>query len=404
MQLEPNWARHGISVEKYGQIGSLPVRKFFPFGAVEDSEAGVIWAAQLSCGGSWQMEYYRKDESLAISGGLPDYEYGHFLKTLSPGGLFVTPEAYITVNNGDFDSTCQRLIDCHEVSDLFRGEGRRLPYVFNEYCTTWGNPSHDNIVNIVDTIKDKDFDYFVIDAGWYSAGDIGWEHNMGDWEIADNLFPEGLTVTLDAIRAAGMKPGIWFEPEVVGKLSKVLSEDAHILKRRGKLIMSGERYFFDMRDEWTRSYLRERVIKFLADYGLDYVKTDYNESIGVGCDGAESLGSALWDVIESSRDFYREIHEAVPGICVELCSSGGHRLEPSFLNITDMASFSDAHETPEIPVIAANLHRVMRPEKSQIWCVVRENDPDRRLCYSLVSAMLGVMCISGDVLQKISSS
>ena len=67
------------------------------------------------------------------------------------------------------------------------------------------------------------------------------------------------------------------------------------------------------------------------------------------------------------------------------------------LALSDMASFSDAHECPEIPIIAANLHRLMLAGQSQIWAVIRESDGLRRICYSLVSAMLGVMCLSGDV-------
>ncbi len=82
-----------------------------------------------------------------------------------------------------------------------------------------------------------------------------------------------------------------------------------------------------------------------------------------------------------------------------MCSSGGHRLEPSFLNCTDAASFSDAHEELEIPVIAANVHRVMRPEKSQIWSVIRKDDSLKRICYSVTSTFLGMLCISGDVME-----
>ena len=37
------------AVEKFGQIGSMPVRGWFPYAAVEDKSAGVVWAAQLAC-------------------------------------------------------------------------------------------------------------------------------------------------------------------------------------------------------------------------------------------------------------------------------------------------------------------------------------------------------------------
>ena len=67
------------------------------------------------------------------------------------------------------------------------------------------------------------------------------------------------------------------------------------------------------------------------------------------------------------------------------------------MGATVMSSFSDAHECPEIPIIAANLHRVMQPRQSQIWAVIRETDPLKRIGWSVAATLLGRMCISGDV-------
>ena len=62
-----------------------------------------------------------------------------------------------------------------------------------------------------------------------------------------------------------------------------------------------------------------------------------------------------------------------------------------------MASFSDAHECEEIPVIAAALHRTILPRQSQIWAVIRKTDSVKRIGYTVASTFLGRMCFSGDV-------
>jgi alpha-galactosidase len=62
-----------------------------------------------------------------------------------------------------------------------------------------------------------------------------------------------------------------------------------------------------------------------------------------------------------------------------------------------MSSFSDAHECPEIPLIAANTALLTPARHNQIWAVLRAEDTRERLCYSLSAAMLGRMCLSGDV-------
>ena len=64
---------------------------------------------------------------------------------------------------------------------------------------------------------------------------------------------------------------------------------------------------------------------------------------------------------------------------------------------TAMSSFSDAHELVEIPIIAANLHRLMLSGQSQIWAVLHQGDSDQRLAYSLAATFLGRMCLSGEI-------
>ncbi len=398
MLLEPTWSRHGAFSEKFGQLGSMPVRNYFPILAIEDKGNKTIWAAQLCCASSWQMEIYRRDENLCISGGIADYDFGHWCKTLKQKERFVSPEAFLTVSRGDFDGTCQRLVRMQASGEEHPEFTDQLPVIFNEYCTTWGEPSQDRIGSLLKVLRDKGADYFVIDAGWYADAKKGWENNMGDWNVSQRLFPDGIAAAVNAIKTAGLKPGIWFEAEVVGQEANVLLlYPEHLLTKKGKIICSGSRYFWDMRDPWTQNYLSEKIIGFLKENQFEYIKIDYNETIGIGCDGAESLGQGLYDTIEATKLFFRKIRSEIPGIVIEICASGGHRLEPSMVSIADMVSFSDAHEEPEIPVIAANMHRVIPPHKSQIWAVIRKEDTLQRICYSMSAAFLGVMCISGDM-------
>lgn len=397
LQLEPSWSGHGVRTEKFGQTGSMPVRKFFPFLAVEDTVTHVVWAAQLACASSWQMEMYRRDDALCISGGLADFDFGHWMKVLEPGTEFETPSAFITVGIGNVDEVSQRLLTIHKYNVNKINKFDRLPVLFNEFCTTWGNPSHDNIKKIVDIIKEKGVDYFVIDSGWFADKENGWDGTHGDWIVSPEVFPHGLQETVRIIREAGMIPGIWFEFENCGYLSKAYKDNKHLLTRNGDVITSGLRRFWDMTDQWVIDYLSEKVISMLKQYGFKYLKVDYNETIGIGCDGYESLGEGLRQNILASQEFFRRIRKEIPDIIIENCSSGGHRLEPSMMSLCEMASFSDAHECDEIPVVAANLHRVINPCQSQIWAVLRKKDSKKRVVYSIANTFLGVMCLSGDI-------
>ena len=397
LHLERSWTGHALRVEKFGQIGSMPVRQWFPFLAAEDTAAGVTWAMQLACPSSWQGEIRRKDDCLSLMLGLPDEDYGHWCKTLQPGESFESPEAYLTVGEGGVDAVSQRLLSVQRENWLRREA--ELPVMFNEYCTTWGVPSHENMVKIADCLRGHGIDIMVMDAGWYAKGDGGWSDCGGDWEPnVERLFPQGLKATADAIRSAGMKPGIWFEPETCAPGSDIFKREDMLLKRRGVVIDTDNRRFLDMRREEVQSYLRERVTGLLQRCGFEYIKVDYNDCIGVGCDDPDSLGEGLRQNMQGTLRFLRDMRAAVPGLYIENCASGGHRLEPSLMAATDMASFSDAHECVEIPIIAANLHRMILPGQSQIWAVLRHTDSLRRINYSLINTFLGVMCLSGDVL------
>jgi len=170
-----------------------------------------------------------------------------------------------------------------------------------------------------------------------------------------------------------------------------------LLQRDGRALTVGARRFLDLRKPEVIGYLTEKVINFLKKYGFGYLKIDYNDNIGIGCDGAESLGEGLRQQILASQEFIRTIQREIPDLVIENCASGGHRLEPSMLAITSMSSFSDAHECLEIPIIAANLHRAILPRQSQIWAVLRKQDSAQRLYYSIVNTFLGRMCLSGDI-------
>ena len=401
LQLEPAWDPHAVRCERYGQTGSMPVNKYFPFVAIEDKINHIFWGAQLAHPASWQMEVYRKDDALCISGGLADRDFGHWMKNINAGEDFTTPEAILTVAcTESFDEFTNRLVEA-AVRPVEQGPKieQELPIIFNEYCTTWGNPSHENICEIVDCIKDKGFTYFVIDCGWYKKAGIPWDVGMGDYEVSKELFPQGLQCTINKIKDAGMIPGIWFEIETVGEAAKAFHYEDHLLHKDGVVLTSYFRRFWNMCDPWVESYLTEKVIDFLKRYDFGYMKIDYNETIGIGCDGSESLGEGLRKNLAATQNFIEKIKAELPGIVLENCASGGHRLEPSLMAQMSMASFSDAHECPEIPIIAANLHRVIQPRQSQIWAVIRENDSLKRIVYSISSTFLGRMCISGDVIK-----
>ena len=340
LQLEPSWKQYSANSLRFGSVGSFPVRGYVPFCAVEDTAHGVTWAAATA------------------------------------QALTADIRRHVKIPAADAD----------------------MPVIFNEFCTTWGVPTEETVLRQVEFLKGRGVGTYVIDAGWYDDAATESASRLGSWQVSRKAFPHGLCPVVDAIHDAGMKAGIWFEFEVAGRDDAVCFQKLDwLLHRDGRPITAGDRRFWDMRKPEVQEYLAEKVIAFLRDNRFDYMKVDYNETIGIGCDGAESLGEGLRQQIGATQAFFARIQRELPELVIELCSSGGHRLVHSFLNLCPMASFSDAHECDEMPIIAANMHRILLPRQSRIWAVVHPEHTLQKLYYQICSGLLGRLCYSGDI-------
>ncbi|MDD3339993.1 MAG: alpha-galactosidase [Lachnospiraceae bacterium] len=403
LNLENPWFRAFPESERYGVIGSHPVKRWFPFGCVEDMERQVFWAAQMESISSWQMEFSRDGDCYSLSGGIADCEFGGWWKDIRDGERFSAPKAYVSVSNQGLWDVCQNITDMFQkYADMQPECERDLPILFNEWCTTWGKPTYDKMLKLADRLLEIPVSYLVIDAGWSEkkTDDGDPQCGNGDWKYDKEKFPQGLLSLSRTLNRQHLRLGIWMEFEVTTKGANVheASFDTMHLHRNGEIIQTGKiRRFWDFRQKEVITYLKEKVIEFLRKNEIGYLKVDYNGSIGCGCDGAESQGEGLREQMQAVHAFFEMMRSELPDLVIENCASGGHRVEPSMIKLTAMSSFSDAHECREIPYIAANLHQLILPRQSQIWAVISPELSIREIQYRLVSAQLGRFCLSGEI-------
>lgn len=396
LSLEKTWIGYASNTEKFGSRGSYPVERYFPAAVFEDSEYGVFWAVQLAHNATWEMELSRAGNTLSLTGGLGDRDFCGWKKNIKNGESFKAPKAYAATVKGDIYDACTAVVDMQKPAYNEKGEDR-LYTSFNEYCATWGRPTQEKMLSFCKAVKSYGIKYLVIDAGWCREG---CEQNAnGEWGIDKNIFPNMKEMN-KIIRENGMVPGIWFEFEVTTEGSKMFEPEYDFmkLKRDGKVLKTGDfRSYWDFRREDVREYLYEKVIKLLKDNDFGYIKVDYNANIGIEADGAESGAEGLREHLACVREFFERMKREIPDLVIENCSSGGHRLEPSMMGVSTVSSFSDAHETVEIPYIAADLHNLMLPAQELIWAVLHSDDSKERLIYSLAATFFGRVCLSGKI-------
>lgn len=395
LNMEHSWGHMAYRVEKFGNVGSMPIRKYFPFVAIEDSKTGRFTAFMLYAPSSWQIEIItRHDDLITVNGGIADRDFGHFTSLVKSGSSFTTPRAIMACGDSIYD-VCDKILRAQNPN--ISPADDHMGIVFNEYCATWGDPTEEKMLNIADRLQGEGIQYLVMDSGWYLEPGERWWDFLGKWDVSKTRFPHGFKYMTDYIRSKGMIPGIWFEPEVLAPSAPVYNMPEHLVKKDGVPLSTEGRRYLDMEDPWVKAHLADKVTGLLKTSGFGYVKVDYNDSMGIGCDGPDSLGENLRRKVLATQEFHRSMRLAIPDLVIENCSAGGHRLDPSFMELCSMASFSDAHEITALPIVAANLQLLIKPSQSQIWAVIRPSDDEARMHFSLCATLLGRMGLSGDV-------
>lgn len=395
MNMEKSWGG-SFECEKIGTLGSKTVGRYCPYAALEDRENGCTWGIKLKHNASWQIELSRCGTPLSLSAGLGDFKFGHWRKNVCDGESYTAPTAYIAVSKGGIAEVSNDLTEMNNRDINAYGEDG-MQIIFNDWVTHWGDTSHDKLINLANVMKNTKTKYFVVDAGWHSG-------EVGDWDVNTHKFPRGLKAYADEIRNLGMIPGVWMEFECVRDGAKRWDSkyDGLCLTKDGIPINnaasnSAQTKFLDFRKKEVIEYLDRVVIQFLKENHIGYMKIDYNANIGMGCDGADSLGEGLVEHMNGVYEFFKKIKEQIPDIVLENCSTGGSRLEPKMMSVTAMSSFSDAHESIDVPIIAANMHYLISPRQSQIWCVLKDDYTENHMRYVIASGFLGRLCWSGYV-------
>ena len=384
---------------QFGNRSSLPVKGYFPTLGLEDRIAGVTWGVQLAALGPWLLEINRIADSINLSGGLPNADFGNWRKTLKDGEEARGIPAIITCCEGDMQKNLNRLTQWQAKGSPKEPESEEnLPVIYNEYCTSWGRPTSERLLKIADILKNRDIKYFVIDAGWFRSDPCKYP-GKGDWEISKERFPD-FDSYISQIYKKGFIPGVWFEFENINKTQSRFGEEHPelVLKYHGETYSTGDDNApLDFRREDVQKQMTERVIGFIKKHRIGYVKIDYNYAV-IGADtpnGSETEG--LLENLEAAKRFYQKMKKECPELVMEICASGGHRLTPEWMRLGSMASFSDSCEAIATPLIAAGTAMQILLKKNQVWAPLRKESDPKRMAYLLAAGFIGRLCISGDI-------
>ncbi|MHC3469418.1 glycoside hydrolase family 36 protein [Streptomyces sp. 7R007] len=384
--------------ERYAQ-GSWSTGRHLPIAALTDP-AGRAWLWQIESSAGWRYEVGEREGAVYVALSGPDDAHHQWRHTLAPGDDFTTvPAALVGVETGGLDAAFAQLT-------LYRRRIRRghpdhaaLPVIYNDYMNTlMGDPTTEKLLPLIKAAGAAGAEVFVIDAGWYDDDAQGWWDAVGAWEASGSRFPGGIQHILDAVREHGMIPGLWLEPEVVGvrsPLAQTLPAEA-FFRRGGVRVTEHGRHHLDLRHPAARAHLDRVVDRIVGEWGVGYLKLDYNINIGPGTEnGAESAGTGLLGHHRAHLHWLGSLLDRHPGLVLENCASGGLRMDYAQLAVTQLQSTSDQQDPLRYPPIAAAAATAVTPEQAAIWAYPQPHFGPDEIAFTLTGAMQGRIHLSG---------
>jgi alpha-galactosidase len=377
--------------------GSWSTGEHLPTGVIlgPDKDNGRAWAWQIEHNGAWRWEVGERLDGVYLAAFGPtdaDHQWQHMLE---PGKEFTTVPVGVAVGDG-FDEAVAALTAYRRA--IRRPDTTGLPVVFNDYMNTVnGDPTTEKLLPLIDAAARAGAEYFCVDAGWYDDGGTWWD-SVGAWEPSASRFPGGLKEVVDRITSAGMAPGLWLEPEVVGvrsPLAESLPPDA-FFQRGGRRQVEHGRYHLDLTHPAAVAHLDATVDRLVGEFGIRYFKLDYNINPGPGTTSkVDSAGDGLLAHNRAHLRWLESVLDRHPGLVLENCASGAMRMDYAMLSRLHLQSTSDQQNPLRYPPIAAAAPMSVLPEQSASWAYPQPEMSDEEIAFTLCTGMLGRLYLSG---------
>ncbi|MGL6024789.1 MAG: glycoside hydrolase family 36 N-terminal domain-containing protein, partial [Cetobacterium sp.] len=204
-----------------------------------------------------------------------------FKWSLNPGESFQAPEGIIVYSNSgmnDLSKTFHKLFR----ERVARGEWRdkERPILVNNWEATYFDFDEDKIVAMASKAKDLGFELFVLDDGWFGKRNDD-KTSLGDWFPNLDKLPNGIKGLGERVVNEGIRFGLWFEPEMISKESKLYDEhpDWVLGVTNRRLSMGRNQYILDLSKKEVREYIVNILSERFTESPISYVKWDMNRNM-----------------------------------------------------------------------------------------------------------------------------
>jgi alpha-galactosidase len=340
-----DWAREGQPATQQLQFGKKIIdtklgsraaeqsEPFFELGLdapAKENEGKVMlgtigWTGNFSC--TFEVDNVG---CLRVIPGINPYASDYVLKA---GETFTTPEFVFTLSTNGTSQASRNLHDWARRYQLWNGEGTRMT-LLNNWENTGFDFNQESLAQLMKDAKDLGVEMFLLDDGWfgnkYPRKD---DHaGLGDWEATKSKLPGGIPALVKSAQEAGVKFGLWIEPEMVNPKSELYEKHKNwvIEQPNRQTYYYRNQLVLDLSNPEVQDYVFGVVDRLMKENpNIAYFKWDCNSPITNIYSPYEKSqqGNMYIDHVRGLYKILDRIHAKYPKLEMMLCSGGGARCD-----------------------------------------------------------------------------
>ena len=305
-----------------------------------DETSGPVIAGSLVWMGNFHFEFhntFNTSSPTLFMGGINPVAADY---TLAGKGSLTTPEMVFTYSSngkGDATRTFHRWARKYQLLD---GTKER-EILLNSWEGVHFDTTTENLEGMIKDFAALGGEMFVVDDGWFGPKypRNNGTSSLGDWGIAKSKLPNGIRPLIDLTHNNGMKFGIWIEPEMVNSKSELYEKHPDWVLRHPDFEPTygrgGTQLLLDMTNPKVQDFVFSIVDDLLTENpDIDYIKWDNNMCMKNAQSQylPKSLQSNLPVAFaQGVEKVLKRIRAKYPKVVIQLCASGGTRLNYSFM-------------------------------------------------------------------------
>ena len=308
--------------------------------------AGDVYAGALAWSSNYKLSFQLSESGcLDVVAGMNPFAS---TLTIEPGREIKTPEMIWSYSHNGKNRISQNFHSWSRRYALAHGDDLR-PIVLNSWEGVYMKFDEQAILSLIDDAAEYGVEMFVLDDGWFGSkyprdkADSG----LGDWMVNKRKLPHGIGYLADYAVKKGIRFGLWIEPEMVNPRSELAEKHPEWIVKTGKYTPYLERnqWLLDLSNPEVQRFVEKTFDDVVAmSPNISYIKWDANRhanNVGSSYLPVEKQSHFWYEYTQGLYSVYEKLRNKYPDLIIQLCSSGGGRVDYGALKYHDEFWASD---------------------------------------------------------------